>query len=156
MAEKIRRLGKNAAAAAPAPVKEEAPAAAKTSRLGKSKPAEAPVAEAPAKVSKAAPAKAEKTAPAKAEKAAPAKVEKIAKPKAEKPEGSKPTKSREEPRRFKVLAKNNPFRTGSIRDGFWQILKETKTTEEARHRDARISTDFMKSLAARGVIEFTD
>lgn len=58
--------------------------------------------------------------------------------------------------RYKVLVKENPFREGTIRHGFWDILTSCKTTAEAREQDARISSTFMHELAGKEIIELLD
>lgn len=112
-------------------------------------PAEAP---APAgrgksKVAKAA-EPAEATAPArgrgKAAAAAPTE------PKERAPRG--------EDRPYKLLVKENPFREGSKRHGFWEIMKRCKTTGAVRAEEPLCTTAFFNSIAERepAVIEYLD
>lgn len=99
---------------------------------GKQKPA--PVVEAPAPKGRGA--KAEKSEPAEAA------------PKA--PRGAS--------RRYKLLVKENPFRAGTKRHGFWDIMTKCKTTGEVREQEPLCTTAFFDSLVERdpAIIEYLD
>lgn len=61
-------------------------------------------------------------------------------------------------RRYKLLVKDNPFREGSKRHAFWDVMKRCKTTGEVRLEEPLCTTAFFDSLAERepAIIEYLD
>lgn len=73
-------------------------------------------------------------------------------------EDKAPRASRGADRRYKLLVKENPFREGTKRHGFWDIMTRCKTTGEVRQEEPLCTTAFFDSLAERepAIIEYLD
>jgi hypothetical protein len=65
-------------------------------------------------------------------------------------------KSRGADRRYKLLVKENPFREGTKRHAFWEIMTGCKTTGEVREQEPLCTTAFFDSLVEREILEYLD
>ena len=115
---------------------------------GRAAAAAAPVEEAPKGRGRKAAAAAPVEAPApKGRKAAAVKEPKEAK---------EPSGPRGADRRYKLLVKENPFREGTKRHGFWAVLTSHKTSGEVRSEEPLCTTAFFDSLQERNLLEYLD